>query len=93
MCVLGMAEEFRGEVAVNALWPQTGLYIFKKYIMFLMGSLSLTLVPMCSENMMSCICLKCIYSFPSIFETSEAYVLLLLLLLSFTLFLTVFLKQ
>ncbi|KAG8130453.1 hypothetical protein E2320_017121 [Naja naja] len=24
MCVLGMAEEFRGEVAVNALWPQTG---------------------------------------------------------------------
>lgn len=24
MCVLGMAEEFRGEVAVNALWPKTG---------------------------------------------------------------------
>ncbi|RMB94721.1 hypothetical protein DUI87_28834 [Hirundo rustica rustica] len=23
MCVLGMAEEFRGEVAVNALWPKT----------------------------------------------------------------------
>uniref|UniRef100_A0A8D0KUF4 Hydroxysteroid dehydrogenase-like protein 2 n=1 Tax=Strix occidentalis caurina TaxID=311401 RepID=A0A8D0KUF4_STROC len=31
MCVLGMAEEFRGEVAVNALWPKTGikcLYIY-----------------------------------------------------------------
>nr|XP_028568168.1 hydroxysteroid dehydrogenase-like protein 2 [Podarcis muralis] len=26
MCVLGMAEEFRGEVAVNALWPQTAIY-------------------------------------------------------------------
>ncbi|KAK1884043.1 Hydroxysteroid dehydrogenase-like protein 2 [Dissostichus eleginoides] len=24
MCVLGMAEEFRGQVAVNALWPKTG---------------------------------------------------------------------
>ncbi|XP_047381357.1 hydroxysteroid dehydrogenase-like protein 2 isoform X1 [Sciurus carolinensis] len=24
MCVLGMAEEFRGEIAVNALWPKTG---------------------------------------------------------------------
>jgi citronellol/citronellal dehydrogenase len=23
MCVLGMAEEFRGRVAVNALWPKT----------------------------------------------------------------------
>lgn len=23
MCVLGMAEEFRGRVAVNALWPRT----------------------------------------------------------------------
>lgn len=29
MCVLGMAEEFRGEVAVNALWPKTGdFFIF-----------------------------------------------------------------
>lgn len=27
MCVLGMAEEFRGEIAVNALWPRTGLYL------------------------------------------------------------------
>ncbi|KAJ7335377.1 hypothetical protein JRQ81_013318 [Phrynocephalus forsythii] len=26
MCVLGMAEEFKGEVAVNALWPQTAIY-------------------------------------------------------------------
>ncbi|XP_042310157.1 hydroxysteroid dehydrogenase-like protein 2 [Sceloporus undulatus] len=26
MCVLGMAEEFRGEVAVNALWPLTAIY-------------------------------------------------------------------
>lgn len=24
MCVLGMAEEFRGQIAVNALWPKTG---------------------------------------------------------------------
>lgn len=28
MCVLGMAEEFRGEVAVNALWPKTGKFFF-----------------------------------------------------------------
>ncbi|KAI1239779.1 Hydroxysteroid dehydrogenase-like protein 2, partial [Lamprotornis superbus] len=26
MCVLGMAEEFRGEVAVNALWPKTAIH-------------------------------------------------------------------
>ncbi|XP_072848108.1 hydroxysteroid dehydrogenase-like protein 2 [Pogona vitticeps] len=26
MCVLGMSEEFKGEVAVNALWPQTAIY-------------------------------------------------------------------
>ena len=25
MCVLGMAEEFRGKVAVNALWPKTAI--------------------------------------------------------------------
>ncbi len=25
MCVLGMAEEFRGKVAVNALWPRTSI--------------------------------------------------------------------
>lgn len=25
MCVLGMAEEFRGQIAVNALWPRTGI--------------------------------------------------------------------
>ncbi len=25
MCVLGMAEEFRGQVAVNALWPRTAI--------------------------------------------------------------------
>lgn len=25
MCVLGMAEEFKGKVAVNALWPQTAI--------------------------------------------------------------------
>ncbi|XP_057403939.1 hydroxysteroid dehydrogenase-like protein 2 isoform X3 [Balaenoptera acutorostrata] len=24
LCVLGMAEEFKGEIAVNALWPKTG---------------------------------------------------------------------
>lgn len=23
ICVLGMAEEFKGQVAVNALWPRT----------------------------------------------------------------------
>lgn len=29
MCVLGMAEEFRDDgIAVNALWPRTGTYIF-----------------------------------------------------------------
>lgn len=28
MCVLGMAEEFKGEVAVNALWPKTGDFFF-----------------------------------------------------------------
>jgi citronellol/citronellal dehydrogenase len=27
MCVLGMAEEFKGDgIAVNALWPRTGKY-------------------------------------------------------------------
>ncbi|EGG19005.1 hypothetical protein DFA_02248 [Cavenderia fasciculata] len=26
MCVLGMAEEFKGRVAVNALWPRTAVY-------------------------------------------------------------------
>ncbi|XP_069867850.1 hydroxysteroid dehydrogenase-like protein 2 isoform X1 [Dipodomys merriami] len=26
MCVLGMAEEFRGEIAVNALWPRTAIH-------------------------------------------------------------------
>ncbi|XP_019801973.3 hydroxysteroid dehydrogenase-like protein 2 isoform X5 [Tursiops truncatus] len=26
MCVLGMAEEFKGEIAVNALWPKTAIY-------------------------------------------------------------------
>ncbi|XP_060618475.2 hydroxysteroid dehydrogenase-like protein 2 [Anolis sagrei] len=26
MCVLGLSEEFKGEVAVNALWPQTAIY-------------------------------------------------------------------
>ncbi|XP_039615434.1 hydroxysteroid dehydrogenase-like protein 2 [Polypterus senegalus] len=25
MCVLGMAEEFKGEIAVNALWPRTAI--------------------------------------------------------------------
>ncbi|XP_070707207.1 hydroxysteroid dehydrogenase-like protein 2 isoform X2 [Pempheris klunzingeri] len=25
MCVLGMAEEFRGQIAVNALWPRTAI--------------------------------------------------------------------
>lgn len=29
MCVLGMAEEFRGQIAVNALWPRTGQNISK----------------------------------------------------------------
>lgn len=27
MCVLGMAEEFRGSIAVNALWPKTGKWV------------------------------------------------------------------
>ena len=28
MCVLGMAEEFKGDhVAVNALWPRTGIFM------------------------------------------------------------------
>ena len=32
MCVLGMAEEFRDEgVAVNALWPRTGLFYYVLY--------------------------------------------------------------
>nr|ACN10404.1 Hydroxysteroid dehydrogenase-like protein 2 [Salmo salar]ACN12769.1 Hydroxysteroid dehydrogenase-like protein 2 [Salmo salar] len=26
MCVLGMAEEFRGSIAVNALWPKTAIH-------------------------------------------------------------------
>ncbi|KYR02226.1 hypothetical protein DLAC_01046 [Tieghemostelium lacteum] len=26
MCVLGMAEEFRGKIAFNALWPKTAIY-------------------------------------------------------------------
>eukprot|EP01133_Synstelium_polycarpum_P015480 gene15480-18383_t len=26
MCVLGMAEEFKGQVSVNALWPRTAIY-------------------------------------------------------------------
>ncbi|XP_043916999.1 hydroxysteroid dehydrogenase-like protein 2 isoform X2 [Protopterus annectens] len=26
MCVLGMAEEFKGVIAVNALWPRTAIY-------------------------------------------------------------------
>ena len=26
MCVLGMSEEFRGSVAVNALWPRTMIW-------------------------------------------------------------------
>jgi NAD(P)-dependent dehydrogenase (short-subunit alcohol dehydrogenase family) len=31
MCVLGMAEEFKGtNIAVNALWPQTGNFNFFK---------------------------------------------------------------
>lgn len=34
MCVLGMAEEFRGEIAVNALWPRTGLYLINYLIGF-----------------------------------------------------------
>ncbi|MDP0919580.1 short chain dehydrogenase, partial [Klebsiella pneumoniae] len=25
LCVLGMAEEFKGEIAFNALWPRTGI--------------------------------------------------------------------
>lgn len=27
MCVLGMAEEFRGQIGVNALWPRTGQWL------------------------------------------------------------------
>lgn len=33
MCVLGMAEEFKGEIAVNALWPKTGMYFLKILIL------------------------------------------------------------
>lgn len=44
MCVLGMAEEFKGEIAVNALWPKTGMYL-KKYIHLLVFHLlSLTVL-------------------------------------------------
>lgn len=25
MCVLGMSEEFRGQIGVNALWPRTSI--------------------------------------------------------------------
>jgi hypothetical protein len=25
MCVLGMSEEFRNEIGVNALWPRTSI--------------------------------------------------------------------
>nr|KAF6433589.1 hydroxysteroid dehydrogenase like 2 [Molossus molossus] len=32
MCVLGMAEEFKGEIAVNALWPKTDVYVFSSAI-------------------------------------------------------------
>ena len=35
MCVLGMAEEFRNDgIAVNALWPKTGIYHFRSCIDF-----------------------------------------------------------
>lgn len=33
MCVLGMAEEFKGEIAVNALWPKTGMYLKKIHLL------------------------------------------------------------
>lgn len=33
MCVLGMAEEFKGEIAVNALWPKTGMYLQKIHLL------------------------------------------------------------
>lgn len=36
MCVLGMAEEFKGEIAVNALWPKTGMYLQKKSICWIL---------------------------------------------------------
>ena len=33
MCVLGMAEEFKADgIAVNALWPKTGLRIYFVFI-------------------------------------------------------------
>ena len=32
MCVLGMAEEFKSDsIAVNALWPKTGIYTYLKH--------------------------------------------------------------
>jgi len=35
MCVLGMAEEFKSDgIAVNALWPKTGLLLFLFVIEF-----------------------------------------------------------
>ncbi|MEQ2172086.1 Hydroxysteroid dehydrogenase-like protein 2, partial [Goodea atripinnis] len=41
MCVLGMAEEFRGQIAVNALWPKTGQWLTymleQKTLFFLLG--------------------------------------------------------
>lgn len=41
MCVLGMAEEFRGSIAVNALWPRTGyrLLILTVDCMFVFSSI------------------------------------------------------
>lgn len=29
MCVLGMAQEFKGSIGVNALWPRTGNIVFQ----------------------------------------------------------------
>ncbi|NXX96678.1 HSDL2 protein, partial [Centropus bengalensis] len=45
MCVLGMAEEFRGEVAVNALWPKTGDFFLNgtKIVIYLLVDCSFTL--------------------------------------------------
>ena len=27
MCALGMADEFKGEVAVNTIWPMTAIWV------------------------------------------------------------------
>lgn len=38
MCVLGMAEELKSDnIAVNALWPKTGMYIFNLNVFIMLA--------------------------------------------------------